>query len=88
MSEYDWKAIRDFYEEGYPRTECQAQFGFSNGAWNRAVERGEIEPRPKSSGLRATEKRELIGGLLAEGWSYREIAQMSSPIEKWATSAG
>jgi hypothetical protein len=75
LQEYDWKAIREFYDRGYTRAECQARFGFSNGAWNRAVGRGDIRPRPKSSRLRASEKRKLIGRLLAEGWSYREIGE-------------
>lgn len=50
VGNYDWQAIRDFYEVGHTRAECQRKFGFSNGAWCRAVERGEITPRPKSSG--------------------------------------
>lgn len=70
----DWATIRRHYEAGYTRQECQRRFGFSNGAWDRAVERGEIAPRPRSSGLRAAEKRLRIGELRERGLSYREIA--------------
>jgi DNA-binding CsgD family transcriptional regulator len=72
---YDWNAIRAYYEKGHSRTKCQARFGFSNGAWNRAVERGEIAPRPRSSGMRAAEKRRRIGELIAAGRSYTQIAK-------------
>jgi DNA-binding CsgD family transcriptional regulator len=72
---YDWNAIRDYYEVGHTRQECQDQFGFSNGAWNRAVERGDIEPRPKSSDMRAARKRERIAELRGKGMSYVAIAR-------------
>jgi len=72
---YDWAVIRAYYDVGHTRTECQERFGFSNGAWHRAVNRGDIVPRPKSSGFRATEKRTLIAMLRAEGKSYVEIAR-------------
>lgn len=71
----DWQAIRNHYEAGYSRTECQAKFGFSNGAWTRAVGRGEIVPRPRSTGMRASEKRQKVAELRARGHSYSEIAR-------------
>jgi hypothetical protein len=72
---FDWIAIRAHYEAGYSRAECQEKFGFSNGAWNRAVDRGAINPRPRSAGRRASETRQRIGELIAEGLSYRAIAK-------------
>ncbi len=72
---YDWPAIRAYYEVGHTRAECQERFGFSNGAWTRAVDRGEIVPRPRSGGLRASEKRALVGELRAAGKTYVEIAR-------------
>ena len=51
------------------------RFGFSNGAWNRAVERGDIEPRPRFSGQRASAKRLRIGELHRQGLRYSEIAR-------------
>jgi hypothetical protein len=74
-SAFDWPAIRRHYESGYTREECQRKFGFSNGAWNRAVARGAIQPRPRSSGLRASEKRRRIGELHEQGLSYSVIAK-------------
>jgi hypothetical protein len=73
-SGFDWSAIRAYYEVGHTRRECQARFGFSNGAWNRAVDRGGIVPRPRSSGARASGKREAVARLRAEGKTYVEIA--------------
>jgi Winged helix-turn-helix DNA-binding/HNH endonuclease len=70
---FDWKVIRQHYDAGYTRAECQRKFGFSNGAWNRAVERGDITPRPRSSGVRASSKRDRIRELRDQGLSYREI---------------
>jgi hypothetical protein len=72
---YDWALIRTHYEAGHAREECQLRFGFSNGAWNRAVERGDIEPRPRFSGQRASAKRLRIGELHRQGLSYSEIAR-------------
>jgi DNA-binding CsgD family transcriptional regulator len=71
----DWKAISACYEAGHSREECEQKFKFSNGAWSRAVDRGDIQPRPRSSGLRAAEKRERIGRLRAQGMSYAAIAR-------------
>lgn len=68
-------AIRRVYEAGSTRTACQAEFGFSNGAWNRAVERGDIVPRPKRSGERAAEKRRKVDELIKRGLSYSQIAR-------------
>jgi DNA-binding CsgD family transcriptional regulator/5-methylcytosine-specific restriction endonuclease McrA len=70
----DWSAVRAHYEAGHTRTECQARFEFSNGAWNRAVQRGDVRPRPRSSGLRASAKREAVARLIAEGKSYSQIS--------------
>lgn len=72
---YDWEAIRDYYDLGHTRRECQGRFGFSNGAWKRAVERGDIKPRPKSSGMRASKKRERVAELRSNGMSYAAIAR-------------
>jgi 5-methylcytosine-specific restriction endonuclease McrA len=74
-SPIDWTAVRADYEAGWTRGECQAKHGFSNGAWNRAVGRGEIVPRPRSSGRRAQDKREAIAELKAAGMSYSQIAR-------------
>ena len=53
----------------------QCRFGFSNGAWARAVDRGDIVPRPKTGGLRASEKRAQVARLRADGKTYVQIAK-------------
>ena len=72
---FDWDAIRDYYDVGHTVRECQERFGFSNGAWHRAVARGDVKPRPKSSGMRASEKRRRVGELRGQGLSYAAIAR-------------
>jgi DNA-binding transcriptional ArsR family regulator len=72
---HDWSAIRSYYEEGHTVKECQVRFGFSNGAWHRAAQRGDVVPRPRSSGLRASEKRAEIARLRRSGMTYVEIAR-------------
>jgi hypothetical protein len=42
---YDWAEIRAYYEAGHSLRECQAEFGFSRGAWADAVARGDVTPR-------------------------------------------
>jgi DNA-binding transcriptional ArsR family regulator len=71
----DWRSIRRHYDAGYTRRECQEKFGFSNGAWQRAVDRGDVDPRLKSTGVRASEKRERVAKLIAEGMSYSKISK-------------
>lgn len=55
---YDWPAIREYYEAGYTVRECMERFGFSAWAWNYAVKRGAVVPRPQSMPLEAL----LAGG--------------------------
>jgi regulatory LuxR family protein len=44
-SRYDWVAIQAFYDSGHTYREAKARFGFSNGAWAKAVEAGKIVTR-------------------------------------------
>lgn len=43
---YDWRAIRKAYESGLSRRQCMRKFGFSADAWCKAVDRGDVVPRP------------------------------------------
>ena len=43
---YDWKAIHVYHDEGNRLSQCRKHFGFSKDAWDKAVQRGEITPRP------------------------------------------
>ena len=72
---FDWEAIRSYYDVGHTVSECQERFGFSKGAWARAVERGDVEPRARSSGMRASRKRERVAALRKSGLSYAAIAR-------------
>ena len=73
-SRIKWEEVRAYYEFGHTRDECQRRFGFSNGAWSRAVDRGDVVPRPRTDSLRAQEKRERVAHLRARGKTYVEIA--------------
>lgn len=44
----DWQEIQCYYDGGHSVRECKAHFGFSNRSWNRAVQRGDIVPRPQA----------------------------------------
>ena len=50
---YDWQAVREYYEAGHSAGDCRAKFGFGRDAWNAAVARGVIQPRPKLEPLDA-----------------------------------
>jgi hypothetical protein len=72
---YDWVEIRTFYEAGHSMRECQAKFGFSGAAWSDAVQRGDIDPRPRAAAheevFTSGAKRNrfhLKARLLAAGW--------------------
>lgn len=71
---YDWPEIRAFYENGHSFTECRERFGFSPGAWDAAVGRGEIEPRGQTTRVYPHTTRDAIAALLAEGKSQTKIA--------------
>ncbi|HWD74025.1 MAG TPA: helix-turn-helix domain-containing protein [Solirubrobacteraceae bacterium] len=74
--QYDWPAIAAFYSQGHTATECQREFGISNGAWYGAVQRGAIVLRdPARSGARGR-TRDAVARLLAEGASQAEIARV------------
>ena len=42
---YDWSAVQAFHDAGASYRECRVRFGFSAGAWQAAVQRGELVPR-------------------------------------------
>lgn len=72
----DWVAVQRLYDEGRTFYECMNQFGFCRGAWNKAVKRGQIRPRPLGRPLnellvdgrsRTNIKRRLLRAGLLEG---------------------
>src|SRR4051812_13910457 len=48
---YDWPEIQRYYDAGHSLRECQEQFGFAKASWNKAVERGDVVPRPNAMPL-------------------------------------
>jgi hypothetical protein len=61
---HDWQAVQAYYDQGYSFYECMEQFNFCRGAWHKAVQRGEVKPRPLG---------QSIEELLAKGKSRRNI---------------
>jgi Zn finger protein HypA/HybF involved in hydrogenase expression len=45
QTRYDWAAIQTYYDGGHTYRETKARFGFSSGAWAKAVEAGKIVTR-------------------------------------------
>jgi hypothetical protein len=48
---YDWAAIQRYYDEGHSVADCANRFGFTRGAWFKAVERRAVVPRPRAMAL-------------------------------------
>jgi hypothetical protein len=44
---YDWSEIQRSYDRGLSMRECAAVHGFNVGSWFKAVQRGDIVPRPQ-----------------------------------------
>lgn len=42
---YDWNLIQAYHDEGHTYRETKARFGFSSGAWGKAVEAGKLVSR-------------------------------------------
>lgn len=42
---WDWSAIQRYHDEGHGFVECQRKFGFTHGAWNKAIKRGELQAK-------------------------------------------
>jgi hypothetical protein len=72
---YDWAAIRDFYEAGHTARECRERFGFSPGAWDQAIVRGDIRPREEPDPVRHEHRtRSKVAALLKAGRTQTEIS--------------
>ncbi|HEX8975952.1 MAG TPA: helix-turn-helix domain-containing protein [Solirubrobacteraceae bacterium] len=71
---HDWEAIREFYDAGHRMGECQARFGISNGAWHRAVQRGDIVRRQERARPERGATRRRVKDLIEQGLTQAEIA--------------
>jgi len=67
-SQFDWDSIRTFYEAEHSIAECCRRFGISRGAWDRAVTRGDVVPRPKAAAPNSQTRR-AVERLLGDGMS-------------------
>ena len=85
---YDWEVIAATYEAGLSARRCRERFGCSREAWNEAVRRGAIVPRPKAIPLeellvagRATNRVHLKARLIAAGLKENRCEQCG--ISEW-----
>ena len=46
----DWTKVQRYYDAGHSIDECRERFGFSYGAWDKAVVRGDLVPRSRRNG--------------------------------------
>ncbi len=74
-SVYDWGTISSYYEEGHSLADCRRRFGFSNGAWDAAVARGDVRPRPPEEQSRPRARRDEVARLHRDGLPPAEIAR-------------
>lgn len=74
-SHFDWSAIQEYYDAGHTIGQCREKFGFSYGAWDKAVMRGDIVARPRSERQLSHMTRDRVEQLLARGLSQSEIAR-------------
>jgi hypothetical protein len=93
---YDWAEIQRYYDAGHSVIECQEQFGFAKASWNKAVERGDVVPRPHAMPLQVLltrgqrrsrhniKLRLISAGVKAEACEECELAEwrgMPIPLE-------
>jgi len=71
---YDWSEIQRYYNDGNSVRKCIRRFGFSRGAWHKAIKRGDFKTRPsglpishllaKAKGRSNIKRRLIAAGLL------------------------
>ena len=73
---YAWKAIQAFYDEGHGFVECQRRFGFTHGAWNKAIRRGRLQANETCfSDRRRRHDWTAVQAYYNEGHSYLECRE-------------
>ncbi len=84
---YDWAAIQRYYDEGHSVAECINRFGFTRGAWFKAVERRAVVPRPRAMALdkllvaAPRDRHNIKRRLIAAGIKRNECEQCG--INRW-----
>lgn len=71
----DWVQVQAHYDLGHTIDECRDRFGFTYGAWDKAVARGEVTPRPRNRQQLAGSTRDDVRDLLARGLCQNEVAR-------------
>jgi DNA-binding CsgD family transcriptional regulator len=71
----DWTAVQAYYDEGRSIDECRERFGFSYGAWDKAVVRGDLVTRSRSNGELGLATRDRVEALFARGMTQAEICR-------------
>lgn len=84
----DWDEIQAYYDAGHSVRQCQARFGFSRRSWTKAVERGDVIPRPQGMPLeellvegRKTNRTHLKLRLLSGGLKQNRCEECG--LENW-----
>jgi hypothetical protein len=86
---YDWSAISAFYEAGHSKAECKTRFGFSNGAWSKAIKRGEVVPRrDRAPGRTRTEVERLLNEGMTQAQIARSLGVTGAAISHHARALG
>jgi DNA-binding CsgD family transcriptional regulator len=75
VSSVNWAEVQAYYDEGHTIDECKARFGFSYGAWHKAVVRGDLGTRARSDGQLSRRTRDCVEQLLASGESQMAISR-------------
>jgi uncharacterized protein YerC len=88
----DWSAVRAYYEAGHTIDDCRARFGFTYGAWDKAVSRGDVFPGARLNGELSPATRDEVERMLAFGFTQaqisRELGLTKSTIAYHARSLG
>jgi 5-methylcytosine-specific restriction endonuclease McrA len=67
---YDWSAVQAYYDEGHSYRECRQKFGFANASWTKAVQRGEVVPRPRAKNLET-----VLRSKASRHWKKRKLVR-------------
>jgi hypothetical protein len=57
----DWLAVQAFYDGGNSRTATEAHFKIAHRAWQKAVQRGDLHPRPPRAWVIPIEQLAVVG---------------------------
>jgi DNA-binding CsgD family transcriptional regulator/5-methylcytosine-specific restriction endonuclease McrA len=74
-SRFDWSAVQAFHDAGHSLRQCGIRFGFSAGAWDSAVSRGDLVPNPVVRQPAPGKTREDVRRLLDAGLTQAAVAR-------------